>query len=1121
MKNNSRCTPSLPSRSASSLLKKDYSPVRPLSSLSCKECEKQQESIEQLKYMLYSTEKKLTLTEKHIKLYEKVMEYKDNQADDSSISLIKEKHLLEGEKRKLLNLLTKTEDEKTHVCEEKESTSKQRSKTFYDIGSLDHKKLKLGKYISKSNKTRESLEPDEELASFHMDNFMTTEASQFQRFLGESNNSSDEFNYESSYKPLKPQKSCLSIQKATDYEYKQDKSILQETHEHFVNRQSKSLQNLAISSNSLKNLEKLKIRDSQRHLSHKISSPDKLNKNVKTSDYPDKIPQTISRMSFLDSNPDKKYRMSADTNKNILNINPLKNQGECTINNIFSICDTDISLNKNDYKRKNPFMVYKKSEEDTSDNYQNLNNELKNIRAENEVLKNHLEKYKEKHENIFKELKNVQNDYRKSKDILGKKESELDDVIVELNTLKGNWRNTLAELKQAKIEIITTKQTLKTVREQGLSQSNIDISGLKEQIIASSTEITNLKNLINMKNKEIEEAHNNIYTLKLEIEYKNTELSHAQYKLSSQESDNNSLKIETNLLKSELLSCKTKISALKQELTQTKNELSTFDDEKLAKIRVSEPAIVLKNEQELNDNKINNLIIEKNQLVQKVMKLEKLYEEEKEKGVRILEEKNVVDEILKEKEFYFKEILRYKKNYEEEKGKNVRIMEDYEGLREKNVFLVDEVLLARDCGNISHKGKGNNDFFTINMGYSEIFNTNANAEKQTTHEIARCENEITEIKQKINYESLFLKQKTPCDNCLTLETNLNTLKANYENLLQTLKTKTTELENLKAQNPDFLISSKPSLCITLTSSNQITPIFPIKSQPQNNFPNLKLSSQSNPSHHPQELISENSFLQNLIISLKLSEASLKSEIECLHNELTYTKSLLYQATTEFTISINPIIQNSDETNKVTYQKSSVKNLSLESELKETRKELFTARNELMSCQAELMKVNSDLIRTECDLELSMILIDSYKSDKGQNTEILKLTETLNSYKNKNSVLMLKINELQNYITRESQKYKQELEKTLELQDKREKENLQLMIQIEASIKTQKYQNMLEKKMDIEDFNEENQDLSTQNELLKRNVKMLENQLSELYANHQRSKNQAEMYRILSESLHTQ
>ncbi|OMJ82691.1 hypothetical protein SteCoe_16513 [Stentor coeruleus] len=1133
MKKNSRCTPLPPSRSVSSLSKKDYGPVRPFSSLACIECEKQHESIEQLKYMLYSTEEKLTLTEKHIKLYEKVMEYKDNQTNDSSMSLIRERHLLAEEKRKILNLLTKAEEEKAIIRAEKESLAKQRSKTFYELGNFECKKNELEKSIYHYNKERESLEPPEELASFHMENFMTTEESQFQRLLGESNDSSDEFENENSYTPFKPRESYFSMPKKTrekEFEIRENKKKLQETQEHFDKNQSKSLQNIEIAARSLKShekslsIEKLQVPESQRHLSHEFSSHGKLKKPIKSPDYSDKTPQTTSRTSFLGLS-DKKYRMSADNSKNVLNTNPKIKPGECAFNNIFSVCDTDISLNK---KRKNPSGLYGKSEQDTSDNYQCLVNELENTRVENEILKHHLEKYKEKCENIERQLENAQNDYSKTRKILDNKERELDAVIVELNTLKGNWKNTLYELKQAKIEISTTKQALRAAKTQGSSQAGIEIFGLKDQIVTASNEIMNLKNIIDRKNKEIEENHNDICALKSEAEFKNTEILHAQHKLLSQESDNNSLKIERNLLQSELLSRKSKILALKQELTQTKKEISNFNIEKSDKKRASEPVIVLKNEQELNTKKINNLIAEKEQLIQKVLELERLYKEEKDK---ILEEKVGIAEILEEKKMYFNEMSKIKKLYEEEKDKVARILQDYEELRQKNVLLLDEILLARDCENIYQEEKRNTEHFTINMWHSAIFNTNNNTENQKTHNISQYKSEIAELKQQLNAQDFILKQKSFCKNCITLEDNLNTLKADYENLLQTLKTKTTEFENLKhqfeVQNSKFSLSSKPSLSITLEFSNQIKSSYPIKPQLQNNILNPLISSsplESQEFLHPQEPIPENSSLQNSIISLKLSEISLKSEIKSLQNELLFTKSLLSQETAEFIISINPIIQSSDETNKHIQQKSSSKVLVLESELEDTCTQLFTARNELMSCQAELMTANSELIRTKGDLEMAIILIDSYKSEKGENTEILKLTNTLNSYKNQNSALMLKINELQNYITRESQRYKQELEKSLELQDKREKENLQLMIQLESSIKTQKYQSMLEKKVDIDEINEDdqdNQDLETQNELLKRSVKMLENQLSELYANHQKSRNEAEMYRTLSESLHTQ
>lgn len=1139
MKNSSRCTPSLPTRSASSLSKRDYGPARPYSSIACTECEKQQESIEQLKYMLCSTEEKLALTEKHIKLYEKVMDYKDSQTNDSSMSLLRERHSLAEEKRKLLNLLTKAEEEKALIRAEKETLMKQRSKTFYDFESLEHKKCELGKSIAQCNKARESLEPPEELASFHMENFLTTEESQFQRLLGESNDSSDEFENESSYKNLKPQESYHSMHqrmREKEYEIRENKKKTQENQERFKKNQSKSLQNLEVAAKPIKNqekllnIEKLRVPDTQRYLSHDISSQDKLKKHIKSPDYSEKTPNTTSRMSFLGSSPDKKYRISADNNKSVLNANPQTKPGECAFNNIFSVCDSDISLSKKEYKRKNLSGAYGKSEQDTSDNYQCLVNELENIRVENEMLKHHLEKYKEKYENIERQLENTQTDSGRTKKILDNKERELDSVIVELNTLKSNWKNTLSELKQAKIEISTTKQALRAAKTQGPSQASIEISSLKDQISATSSEILKLKKIIEKKQKELEEGNNTICSLKSEVEFKNTELSHTQHKLLSQESDNNSLKIESNLLQSELISHKSKILALKQELSQTKQDLSAFNDEKSDKKIVSESVIVLKKEQELNNKRINDLIREKEELVQKVLKLERLFEEERDRGVRILEEKKGIAEMMEEKEQYFKEMSNFRKLYEEERGKVVRILEDYEELRQKNVLLLDEILLARDCGDSEQEVKRKSSYFTVSMGYSDIFNTNNNNENHKINEIFRYESEIPELKQKLNYQDQLLKQKSACDKCLTLDFNQNSLKTNYDSLLQTLKDKTIECENLKhlskSQSPEIILSLKPSLSIVLTYSNQIIPTFPIKSQPHSNFPNsLTSPSPSNllHFHHPKEPLPEDSSLQESIISLKLSEVSLKSEIECLRCELSYTKSLLVQATAEFNISINPIIQSSDDNNKSNHQKFSDKIVVLESEIEETRTQLFIARNELMSCQAELMETKSDLIRTKGDLEMAIILADSYSTDpeKGQNTEILKLTQTLNSYRNQNSVLKLKVNELENYIAREGQRYKQELEKSLELQDKREKENLQLMIQLEASIKTQKYQSMLERKMDIEVSNEDNQDIETQNELLKRSVKILENQLSELYANHQRSRNEAEMYRKLSENLHTQ
>ncbi|OMJ80882.1 hypothetical protein SteCoe_18785 [Stentor coeruleus] len=269
-----------------------------------------------------------------------------------------------------------------------------------------------------------------------------------------------------------------------------------------------------------------------------------------------------------------------------------------------------------------------------------------------------------------------------------------------------------------------------------------------------------------------------------------------------------------------------------------------------------------------------------------------------------------------------------------------------------------------------------------------------------------------------------------------------------------------------------------------------------------------------------QIFMENPSFQESILALKLSEITLKSEIDCLRSELEYTKSQLSQATAEFTITISPLVNNIDSTEQLSLEKTQ----TLETQLNETCNQLYAARNELMTCQADLFSTNSELIRTKGDLEMAILLIESYKSDtpNEQNNEILNLTQVLATYKNQNSVLKLKVNELEKYIARESFKYQQELDKSLQLQEKREKENLQLVIQLESSIKSQKYHNMVEKTSDSEQNNyESSMDLATQNEILKKSVKMLEKELNELYSSNQKSKSEAEMYRTLSENLHTQ
>ncbi|OMJ84154.1 hypothetical protein SteCoe_14779 [Stentor coeruleus] len=268
-----------------------------------------------------------------------------------------------------------------------------------------------------------------------------------------------------------------------------------------------------------------------------------------------------------------------------------------------------------------------------------------------------------------------------------------------------------------------------------------------------------------------------------------------------------------------------------------------------------------------------------------------------------------------------------------------------------------------------------------------------------------------------------------------------------------------------------------------------------------------------------QIFLENSSYQESILALKLSEITLKSEIECLCSELEYTKFQLSQAISEIIITINPQVNNTDLTEQLSLEETQ----NLETELQETCNQLYTARNELMSCQAELLSTSSELIRTKGDLEMAILLLESYKSDSSnkQNNEILNQAQIIATYKSQNSVLKLKVNELEKYIARESFKYQQELEKSLQLQEKREKENIQLMTQLESLIKSEKYHIVIKNTSDLEECYENEMDLVTQNEILKKNVEMLKKELKELYSNSQKSKNEAEMYRALSESLHTQ
>lgn len=1085
-KNSSTPNSILPSRSTSSLSKKTYSPIRPFESPVFPDDERQQESIEQLKSKLDAAEEKLELTEKHIKLYEKVMMIKDTRNNDECKSIFRERQLLAEEKKKLLNLLSKAEVEKERIHFEKESLARQKSQTFYEIEVLEQKKYDLEKSIAKYSKAREIVDFPDELTSFQEENPLAVEENQFQKLLSDSNDIINDCNEESPDKHSKTQNSYEVFApkiKEKDQEAKDSQKKIYKTQGYFDKECRKSFQmpetidkSFKFSKNSL-NLEKIHSAEAKKPMPQEFCYSKKHKYRVNTPDIVENLPKNSSRAHYLALHAEKKYRKSADFGNRPTTSISQSNPGDCTFSKSFITYDMNDSVIKNEPKRskKNTPRVYEK---DKLDNFKYLINELENKRIENVHLKMQLENYRDnlmRYEDIEDELETYKIEFNKCKRLLEMKEKELNAVLTDLNTLKSICKATASELKETKIELSSTRKTLRESRSKSPMQQEPSITTMKNQLNSALSEISSLKKLMDSKQKELENAQNSISVLKTENEYKTTELNLGQYKLSAELSDKNSLKVELNMLQSELASNKLKIQNLKQELSDAKQEVKALG---LEKNKYSKDAKTIK-KKDINDRV--NEDIEKNRLAQYVIELEN----------RVKEAQVKIDSISKEN-------LQVKKINAEFLDENQQLKEEISTLREKN-----------------------NELSLLSTIYEE-----------KSIKLAHSEREVLKIR--LEYQNLEKEYEQKCEESNKMSQNLNIIKENYAKNIQDLELEVDDMKNSRA----YQMFSKPirpflSIQTDLCLDIEIEPFNRVKllSYSDDNFLQTyqsglfdQTTSRSTEFHQKRssqdQIFVENPSFQESILALRLSEITLKSEIECLRSELDYAKLQLNQATAEFIITITPLVNNADAKEQLSLEKAQ----TLESELQETCNQLYTARNELMSCQAELLTASSELIRTKGDLEMAILLIESYKSDSSneQNSEILSLTQALATYKNQNSVLKLKVNELEKYISRECLKYQQELEKSLQLQDKREKENLQLMIQLESSIKSEKYHSMIKKNTDVEQYcNESGMDLVSQNEILKKSVKMLEKELSELYSSNQRSKNEAEMYRTLSESLHTQ
>ncbi|OMJ89323.1 hypothetical protein SteCoe_8526 [Stentor coeruleus] len=212
------------------------------------------------------------------------------------------------------------------------------------------------------------------------------------------------------------------------------------------------------------------------------------------------------------------------------------------------------------------------------------------------------------------------------------------------------------------------------------------------------------------------------------------------------------------------------------------------------------------------------------------------------------------------------------------------------------------------------------------------------------------------------------------------------------------------------------------------------------------------------------------------INIDLGDYSLKAEIESLRSELEYTKNQLELARSDFTLASPIEFLNLDPSHntcnkKIKYLEEEVQNSHLEieksknnlqttifdletiqnillstiNELQLSREEILSIRNELMCCQSELLSANSELFRTRNDLELAFLLVDSYKkgSEFEENPKYQEIITSLNKLQGENAALKAKISQLEQYFIIQAGYVGDEIEKLLNINDDKDKENSQI------------------------------------------------------------------------------
>lgn len=820
-------------------------------------------------------------------------------------------------------------------------------------------------------------------------------------------------------------------------------------------------------------IEKIKVTEAQKILNQEIKAIERIKRTIKLKEASISPKKRASPYSTLVKSTQDYLKESLDSetsviieqtepNSELFNTNPSFNSSSklTTLRN--QLYETKEKLKTAEYQVRQLELKVEKSKKFTV--------ELENLRIENKQLKNYIDKFQE---NSFisdcdPRLENLQSENEKLKQNQSKNDTELKHLTEELQNLKTSWENALSELSTTKSELKSTKFALSSAKidntKKHLENSN-EHNSIKIQLNSALSQIKVMKNIIDIKDKELEETKSNLSNVKGDLEYIKTQLDHSQIEIGSKQSDIDGLKIENNVMKNEIVSGKNKALAMKQEIGRLEKEICEIEERG---IKISNT------DRKEEERKMNELFNENKSLKDKILNA---YEEKKVLLEEIEKTHKELDVHVRNAQ-YFETKLNDLKTQNEKLEKEIKSYEnhsdeDQDKKKDEAILTYNQRIIAKDI--------------EINKLKKQIQDFTAQIEKDSDEIISLSEDKKKYEALKLRYEKKFKE----CEDIQKeLESNISSATILINPLIGEGAIKQYTISEVDKKNEDIN--------------------------------NLQMSLDK----AIDDLSKASASFNETILASKLSESSLKAEIDCLKSELAFKKFQLEKAGAEFSIVITPAISAEEkDKRKLSSLKSTEKMMDLEKELESARDEVYSARNELMSCQAELFKANSELIRTKSDLEMAILLADSYKvdPDNRQNKEILKLRTSLDSLKTHNSILKMKVNGLENYIARESVRYQQELEKSLQLQEKREKENLQLMIQLESSIKSERYNNIKEKnQIEIEDviYNNET-DLIEENIHLRKSLKECELEKEELASAIEKSKNQAELYRKLSEGLHSQ